>query len=521
MKTIHQFFEHKFFPAILVFIISFVTYLATLAPTISYGDSAEFITVVYTLGISHPSGYPLYTLLGKLFTFLPFGSIGYRINLMSAVVASLTVALVYFIVLKITHKKSSGILASLILAFSFVFWAHAVRAEVYDLNALFLALILLILLKYDETKKTSILYLLAFVYGLSFTNHLITIILALPIFFFIVTGHKVRPNKTKLNLKIIIVMLLFFTIGLFPYLYLPLRASQHPGINWGNPENAENLFKHIIGNQYEYHMFEHTSRTGIDTLSEALYFLILQFTIFFGFSMIGIWKLWKTHKRMTIVLGTIILLNFMVALNYNIEDIIVYYIPSYLVISIFIGIGLVEIIDLLIPRYKTVLVSLIAGVMLCLSIILYHERINLHNDYGAYNYASFMFSALPKNSIIFADTDDELFPLWYMQQVMQKRDDIVIISTGMLPISWYIDMLRRQYINLTLPDYNNLTDELIRTQHLSYPEIQNISYISIIFRAMIKKEIVKNNKEMYRIYNFSISNISDIKKYNMSILNRI
>src|SRR3989337_3601938 len=79
-------------------LVAFAVYLRTLAPTVMWYDMGEFATAAYVLGIAHNTGYPLYILLGKLFTLLPVGDIAYRVNLMSAVFASLTVAVIFLII---------------------------------------------------------------------------------------------------------------------------------------------------------------------------------------------------------------------------------------------------------------------------------------------------------------------------------------------------------------------------------------------------------------------------------------
>jgi len=158
---------------IIVFFICWAVYLHTLTPTVGLHDSGEMITAAYVLGIPHPTGYPLYCLLGKLWmTILPIGNIANRMNLASALCASLTCMLVYFIVLKVgaglvparivMTEQSSGLTArisslvpamvsALMLAFATTFWEQAVIAEKYTLNALFAALIIFILLKWQET----------------------------------------------------------------------------------------------------------------------------------------------------------------------------------------------------------------------------------------------------------------------------------------------------------------------------------------------------------------------------------
>src|SRR5688572_22397237 len=100
--------------ALLLFIASFVLYIRTLAPSLLYGDSAEFQTIAYTLGIGHPTGYPIYVLLAKLFTFLPVGDIAYRVNLFSAFSAALTVTLVYLITRKLGAANSAAMYGSLV-----------------------------------------------------------------------------------------------------------------------------------------------------------------------------------------------------------------------------------------------------------------------------------------------------------------------------------------------------------------------------------------------------------------------
>src|SRR4030095_16331863 len=102
--------------AMLLFIAAFVLYLRTLAPSLLYGDSAEFQTIAYTLGIGHPTGYPIYVLLAKLFTFLPVGEIAYRVNLFSAFCAALTVGVVFFILRKLGAMHTGAVYGSLALA---------------------------------------------------------------------------------------------------------------------------------------------------------------------------------------------------------------------------------------------------------------------------------------------------------------------------------------------------------------------------------------------------------------------
>jgi hypothetical protein len=146
-----------------LFGVSFLLYLSTLAPTVVtlFDDSLEFQLVTYQLGIAHPTGYPLYTLLGRLFTFLPVGDVAYRVNLMSALFGAATVSLLYLLVLQMAPARPDsrmlatvrspgwplhvgGMVGALLLAVSLIFWQQATIAEVYTLNAFFVVLLLVI-----------------------------------------------------------------------------------------------------------------------------------------------------------------------------------------------------------------------------------------------------------------------------------------------------------------------------------------------------------------------------------------
>ncbi len=134
-----------------LFLLTFLVYLKTLAPGVFGFDSAELATGVFTQGIVHPPGYPLYLLIGKLFTFLPIGDVAYRLNLMSAFFASLTVVLLYHAIRNIIQNRFAAWFAVLLFAFSNYFWQMALIAEVYTPFTAFLAGDLLLLSLWRKT----------------------------------------------------------------------------------------------------------------------------------------------------------------------------------------------------------------------------------------------------------------------------------------------------------------------------------------------------------------------------------
>ncbi|MGB3904428.1 MAG: DUF2723 domain-containing protein, partial [Anaerolineae bacterium] len=128
--------------ALLVGGASFAVYVKTLAPTLLMADAAEFQFACYLLGVAHPTGYPLYLILGWLWSHLvPLGDVAFRINLLSAVFAALAMGLLYPLILDVLRRtvrsvdrhllRATAVIATLTLAFSRTFWSQAVKAEVY------------------------------------------------------------------------------------------------------------------------------------------------------------------------------------------------------------------------------------------------------------------------------------------------------------------------------------------------------------------------------------------------------
>jgi len=127
-------------------LVALTLYLLTLAPTISGEDSGEFITAAATLGIAHPPGYPLYCLLGHLFSWMPLGTPAWRINFMSAFFSAASISLAILTVIYLTRNRRAALMAGLMLACTRDLWSQSVVAEVYTLTLFVLAASFLTLL---------------------------------------------------------------------------------------------------------------------------------------------------------------------------------------------------------------------------------------------------------------------------------------------------------------------------------------------------------------------------------------
>ena len=157
--------------ATLIGLLALALYVRTLAPSLLWGDSAEFQTLSYTLGMSHPTGYATQIIFGKIFTLIPVNNIAYRVNLMSAFFGALAVACTYLIVRLLGHSRVPAISAAMLLAFTEGFWWRALVAESYAPAAGMLALVWLLFLLWRRTDRPMYLFLAGLAGALSIGIH--------------------------------------------------------------------------------------------------------------------------------------------------------------------------------------------------------------------------------------------------------------------------------------------------------------------------------------------------------------
>lgn len=230
--------------AAVAFLFTFFLYLFTLTPSLSAGDNGELTTAAYFLGVGHAPGYPFYTLMSKLFTYIPFGNIAWRTNLFSGTCAAIAMIFFYLIMVKVLGQNRvergfspivqiPALFASIAFAISDNMWAQATMAEVYSLNILQIASMLLILVYWfenvwkhanDEVPYYGNKFLMAFgfLYGVALANHHVTLPFAFaPLLFIAVVlflVHKDRYiNHIETSFISIFVFLVLLFIGGFGY----------------------------------------------------------------------------------------------------------------------------------------------------------------------------------------------------------------------------------------------------------------------------------------------------------------
>jgi len=461
-----------------VFLFPLFFYLFSLTPSVSLHDSGEMITAAYTQGISHPPGYPLYCLFGKvLITIIPIGNIAMRMNFFSSLCASLTCLFLYFIGIRLYRDKITSITISFVFAFSRLFWQQAVISEKYTLNAFFLSLLIFVLLKWEENSKLKIknsklLYLFAFILGLSFTHHLQTIFI-IPSAIFIILSTLWKMTKKKMPTYNYLYILIFFIIPLLLYIYLPIRASCNPEANWGSPNTLERFISHITVKEYSHYFTP--KEQWLSNFKNVLSFFPSQFSWFILIAaIIGAFIMARVRKKEAIFFSLIICSDILHSIRYKIHNIEDYYIPTFLVLSIFLGEFLV-----FAKRFLRK-IGFILVFLPTIPIWTNYYYANRDRDFYTYDYGRNILEPLEKNSILLIMGDTFAFPLWYLHFVENVRGDVSLIDKLELRYDWYCENLKKRYKDIAFEFQSSKAPE---------PGLISSRFLDIVHRNVEKRGI--------------------------------
>lgn len=253
-------------------LIGTTVYLLTLEPNVSFWDCGEFIAVSSLLQIGHPPGAPFYQLLAHMFTLLAGSNtmaVAWWSNALSALAGGLTVMFLYWTVLLLGREMKisrlslhlGAIVGSLCYLFCDTAWFSAVESEVYSLAMLIAAVLVWSMLRWyhceDRTQASRWLCLTALLLGLGYCTHQITLLTSpalLLIFIFkiwkIKQSQGALPTSTFLR-KVLPLTLLFFVMGLTPYLIIPIRATTNTPINECHSGKYEDVKAYLNRDRYE------------------------------------------------------------------------------------------------------------------------------------------------------------------------------------------------------------------------------------------------------------------------------
>jgi transmembrane protein TMEM260 (protein O-mannosyltransferase) len=321
---------------------AFVLYLGTLAPTVLYHERPELIDAAMlqvhasVLGITQPTGYPTWTMLAHLFTYLPFGDPAYRANLVSAAFGAAAVFVLFFAGWLLSGRIWAGAVGSLAFAVGNIFWSQAVIAEVYTLNALFVASIVLVLLLWRDTRRDRYLLVAAFLAGLSLTNHVTSGLLLPTAALFVCTVDR----RKLFDWRLVLGGAGLFVLGLAPYLYLPVRALIGPPVYEANPSSFARFFELVAGREFGVRFGTFGPDEFLSRLVSLWSYLLEEFHPgLLLVAAVGVVAMLLRDRAGALLVGIPFLGWLVYAIGYDIFDYFIYFIPSYLMLALFVAVG--------------------------------------------------------------------------------------------------------------------------------------------------------------------------------------
>jgi len=444
--------------------VALCVYMRTVAPGLGFIDSGELSAVCCTLGIAHPTGYPLFTILGWLFAHVPLSATPIaRLNIMSAILCAGAVALLVLVfrrlclaVLKKQESGSSFIAAActggLLLAFSSTFWAQALVIEVYPLHLLLVSMVLLAFLRASEPlpgeARLEIWWqIFAYAVGLSFANHMTTVLLAPGLLYL----YFARHGFTAASWKRLVRMALPFCAALSLYLYLPLRAAAGPPMSWGNPVSPERFLWHVTGKQYRVWMF-----SSMDVVGRQLSYFFNDLPGEFAvvgllLAAVGALVLIRFHRRLALGVGLLFAGCVFYAANYDIHDIDSYFLLAYICVGAAAAVGAAWL--ALRARALFPVAGRWAAPALCalcaVPLVAHYGDVDESADHLVEDYTVNMFASLRPNALVISyQWDYWVSASYYEQLVGHVRPDVTVIDKELLRRSWYLKELERRHPRL-------------------------------------------------------------------------
>lgn len=461
---------------IVLFLLLLVIYIHNLSRSVYGGDVGDLVTSAVIGGVPHPPGYPLFTLFGFLLTRLTSivnQTPAFLVGLISAISSAGAVAIYFIFANRSTKSLLVALIASLTLAFTFLFWFYAEIAEVFALNNFFVVLLLFLAYEFYSKKKLLFLYALSFVAGLALTNHH-TIIFIFPALLMMVWRELLSSVKT--SKKTLIWCFLFGVVGFAPYLYAVVASLTHPFIDWANITSLQDVIDLIL--RKKYGTFQLASFHNITPAARFVvlktYFIVLltQLTIpVTALSLLGIVALFRKDKIVAIALSSAFLLSgpfFVVYAGFFLNNSFYFGIYerflslSAIIFLFFFPFGLLAFTTFLSRFFSRKEYGyLFKGVFILIPFMLFiynMPKTDLSQVWIGDILGENHLAVLPRKSVLFLSGDTNLFNTWYVRYARHVRPDTEVMN-GLSPEKT-VEIFGKKYQRTRAEDFVSVLDRL-------------------------------------------------------------
>ena len=454
--------------ALAVALAALLAYTITLSPTVAWvnqgEDSGDLLVAAATLGIPHPTGYPLFTLLGRVASLAPLGSLAFRINLVAALAGAAGVFFLALLVLELAAPRDgaprAGALlgaasAALVYAFSRGAWSQSLLAEVYTLHVAFLGATLWCLARAERASDPRPLLLAAYLLGLGLAHHLLLLAAAPAL---AVVGWRLALRR-GIGIPGLVLLPVLALWGYSLVLYLPIRAGQGPEFCWGVPASPGQLGWVLTGAQYARNLFTRSPYEIAAYLAGAHWWTDFGPALLYLVAGSAAAAAWRDGRLLAVAVtlaGSLALVG-----AYAISDDVGYWMPIGYSAAALAGAGLAGLWSRLEGRrgLRAVLAAL------CVAAAAWgpprHARaVDASHDLTPYRYAVRNLQAVEPDALILSEYDGRTFSLWFYKatEFARTRGRVAVVYKYLLVWPWYLHHLARTYRDLAVPPYEGDLD---------------------------------------------------------------
>jgi tetratricopeptide (TPR) repeat protein len=453
----------------------FFVYAHHACPSVYPDDSGETITAAYSLGIAHPPGYPLFSLLGKFFTLLPVGAVAYRVNLCSSFLGGLAVTLAFSFYRLTCRQFSKGkdaerigaFMGALSLGLCPIFWHQALVAKggIYLLNICLILTCLILLMRWSANQENRYLNFFFLIFGLGLANHHMSIMMFAPGLFLFAYFHRRNIHFTS---RQAFGWAMGLAVGFSVYpIYLLTRTAYHPKINWMVEPTLSGLW--LMFSRHAYGNLSPAAKNLPQWLIEIVWAIKGIFDQFIfpmvSLAFFGLYILFKRNRQIALVhilffiavwAGILSAFPFIPEVKRFLG---VFSIPNWMLVCAWISVGGMEFFSILHKRSK---VLGRAGIVLLFTFVviqgdkrcLAEPSCRLKKYFFAEDYCLNLLRSVRPHSFLFVKGDASIFPMWYLQKVEGVRPDVIVLDPDLL-VDWIGDELIREHpdvlhsVNLT------------------------------------------------------------------------
>jgi hypothetical protein len=460
-------------------LVALWVYVTTLSPTVAWvnlgEDSGDLLAASATLGIAHPTGYPLFVLLGRLASLVPLGSLAFRINLVAAIAGA---AGIYFLVRYVAEIAApnddsprgaiialgSGAGAALLYAFTRGAWSQSVLAEVYSLNVAFLGAILWCCARAGRREDVRWLLLASFLLGVGLTNHLLLLAAAPAVAW---TAGRALATR-RIGAVGIVLLPLLAAWGATLVLYLPIRAGlpSGPGLpgpefSWGVPSTPARLWWVLTGEQYRQNFLARDASAMWSHLAPGRWW------IDWGWGLLAlaagaVGAAWSRVRglgpALAALLSTVALLSL-----YSIGDDVGYWMPLFWIVAAVAGTGAAALAVRQERGARGAAALAAAGLLVAAGWNAFaHARdVDASKDLTPYVYAHRNLSEVEPDALIVSEYDGRTFSLWFYKATdfRASHPKLVVAYKYLLLWPWYRHHLALTYPWLRVPNARGDLDD--------------------------------------------------------------